>query len=182
MTDGTLYGAGDCGIILIPQSNKERRIWRPQAKTYARIGHLALTIDVDPDYRAESVLGAIQYMHHEPNVRRLLLIGASTGGKAALEANVEAKSGLVDGTVAMSANGGEEDASDLQGRLLIMISDDEHPKYVRVGHELAENAPEPKELQTYPGEAHARALVVGKHGAAVRRRLKTFVSNVCTTT
>ncbi len=178
--EGTLYGAGDCGIVLIPQSHKDRHIWRPQAKTYAQLGHLALTTEVDPTNRTESVLGAIRFMRREQNVTRLLLIGASTGGKAALEANVRAEAGAVDGTVTLSANGGAENASELQGRLLFMISEDERPEYVRVGHALAENAPEPKELITYSGGAHARALVVEKHGDAVRRRLRKFVSTVCT--
>ncbi|WP_101297312.1 dienelactone hydrolase family protein [Halegenticoccus soli] len=177
--DATLYGSGDCGVVLVPQIDRDRESWESEAKRLAGDGRLVLALDEDPDNRADSVLGSIRYMRGERGVSDLVVIGASSGGKAALFANAKAEPGAVDGTATLSASGGVERASDLQGRLLFVISEREHEKYVRVGRELHAKAPEPKELVTYDGDEHAQRLFSGDNAGDVRRRLDAFVSEVC---
>ncbi|WP_129115716.1 dienelactone hydrolase family protein [Halegenticoccus tardaugens] len=177
--EGTLYGDGACGVVLIPQIDRERTSWKEQAERFARRGRHVLAIDVDADDRSGSVRGAIRYMRDAQDVDRLVLVGASVGGRAAVIANAHAPSGTVDGTVTLSASGGVDHAPDLQGRLLFVISEREHEKYVRIGRELHAAAPEPKELVAYDGDDHAQRLFSGDRGDDVRRLLREFVADAC---
>lgn len=175
----TLYGSGDCGIVLVPQINLDRGSWKPLATKLASTERQVLAIDEDPDNRPASVAGAIRYLREKQNVSTIVLIGASTGGEAVVVANARAKPGTVDGTITLSAGGGAERASDLQGRLLVVVSENDDDRFVRVARQLHKGASEPKELIVYEGSAHGQAILETKHGDALRKKIMTMVSDVC---
>ncbi|WP_129113248.1 dienelactone hydrolase family protein [Halegenticoccus tardaugens] len=177
--DGTLYGSGDCGIVLVPQINMDRESWKPRAEALAGDGRLVLAIDEDPDDRPASVGGAIEYLRDERDVSALVLIGASSGGEAVVRANANAGEGTVDGTVALSAGGGADVASDLQGRLLFVVSEGDDERFVRVARELHEGASEPKELVTYGGSAHGQGLFDSEHVDDLGGRVGALVERAC---
>ncbi|WP_101294720.1 alpha/beta hydrolase family protein [Halegenticoccus soli] len=177
--EGTLYGSGDCGVVLVPQINMDRESWRPQAEALAGEGNLVLAIDEDPDDRPASVRGAIAHLRRERGVSGLVLIGASSGGEAVVVANAEAEDGAVDGTVALSAGGGADRAADLHGRLLFVVSEGDSDRFVRVARELHENAPEPKELVTYEGSAHGQGLFDSDRAEDLRGRISSLVAEAC---
>lgn len=177
--DATLYGSGDCGVVLVPQINKDRGSWKQQAEMIAELGHHVLAIDEDPDNRSASVRGAIQYFRAERDVSTLVLIGASSGGEAVVVANAKSDAGTVDGTITLSAGGGADRAANLHGRLLFVVSKNDDDRFVRVARQLHENAPGPKELVEYNGSAHGQGIFETTHGDDLRNRVRTLLSNAC---
>lgn len=177
---GTVYGDGTCGIILVPQINMDRESWDKEATRLATQGHLVLTIDEDPDNRAASVLGAIHYLRQEQQVERVNLIGASTGGEAVVKANAKAPAGAVDGTITLSAGGGEQYAEQLQGGLLFIVSKADEERFVTVARILHRKAPQPKQLKLYSGDAHGQRLFNSDHADALREQITQLISSACT--
>lgn len=175
--DATKHGSGDCGVVLVPQINKDRGSWAEQAEWIAEMDHLALAIDEDPDDRAASVQGAIQYLREEEDVSTVVLVGASTGGEAVV-ANAETDA-TVDGTVTLSAAGGADRASELQGHSLFVVATGDEQRFVDIARELHEDAPEPKELVEYDGSAHGQGLYESEHGDDLRDRIETVLTEVC---
>lgn len=177
---GTVYGApgSTCGIVMVPQINLDRESWRPQAEMIAGMGHLALPIDEDPENRPSSVRGAIRYLREEQGASTVVLLGASSGGEAVVIANATTDA-AVDGTITLSAGGGADHASDLQGRTLFVVSKGDDDRFVRVARELHRGAPEPTALVEYEGSAHGQAIFESDHGDDLRERIRTFVSEVC---
>lgn len=175
----TLYGEGDCGIVLVPQINLDRESWAGEAKRLADQNHLVLAIDEDPDNRSASVRGAITFLREQQEVSSIVLIGASSGGEAVVVANANAPDGAVDGTIAISPGGGADHASELQGRTLFVVSENDDDRFVRVANELHEGAPEPTALVTYEGAAHGQRIFESDHGDDLRGRITAFVEAVC---
>lgn len=175
----TLYGRGDCGVVLVPQVNLDRGSWEPQAESIAGMGHVALAIDENPDARADSVLAAVRYLREEVGVDRVALVGASTGGEAVVTANARAGSGTVQGTMTLSAAGGAGHAGDLQGRLVFVVTEGDESRFVETARALADGAPDPAELVTYPGSAHGQGIFDSASTKELRGRLTEFVSAVC---
>jgi dienelactone hydrolase len=176
--EGTLYGSGDCGVVLVPQINLDRESWEPLATALADRGYVALAIDEDPDERAASALGAARYLREVVGVDHLVLVGASSGGEAVVRATATAEQGTVDGLVTLSAGGGADVASDLQGRKLFTVAENDDDRFVRVAEQLHANAPRPKTLQRYAGSAHGQALFEA-HGDDLRSRLFDLVATAC---
>lgn len=177
--EATLYGRGDCGVVLVPQIDLDRESWEPQAEAVAGMGHVALAIDENPDARAASVLGAVRYLREEVGVDRVALVGASTGGEAVVTANARADPGDVQGTMTLSAAGGADHASDLQGRLLFVVSEGDESRFVGTARALEADAPDRAELVTYSGSAHGQGLFDSSHARELRGRFSEFVSGVC---
>jgi dienelactone hydrolase len=175
---GTLYGEGDTGVVLVPQINRDRGSWEQQATTVADLGHTALAIDEDPDNRAASALGAMQYLRDSVGVSKVVLVGASSGGEAVVRATARADEGTVDGVVALSPGGGEEVADGLQGRKLFVASENDDDRFVRVTRELHEGADPPKDIELYAGSAHGQAIFDSQHGGDLRERLFDLVAAV----
>lgn len=177
-TEATAYGSGDCGVVLVPQVNEDRESWQPQAEMLAEMGHLALAIDEDPNDRAASVRGAVEHLRERQDASTVVLVGASTGGQAVVVANAEADA-TVDGTITLSAAGGADHASELQGRSLFVVGEGDEDRFVRVARELHRGAPEPTALVEYQGSAHGQGIFDSPHGDDLRERVRTFVSEVC---
>lgn len=174
---GTLYGRGDCGVVLVPQINLDRGSWEPQATALAERGHVALAIDEDPDNRWQSALGAARFLRETTGVSTLVLVGASSGGEAVVRANANAETDVA-GLVTLSAAGGADVAGQLQGRKLFVVSENDEDRFVRIARELHENAPDPARLKVYGGSAHGQRIFES-HGADLRRRLFGLVERAC---
>lgn len=176
--EATAYGDGDCGVVLVPQINRDRESWEAQGRTVARAGHLALAIDEDPDARAASVRGAIRYLWEEAGVSTVVLVGASSGGEAVVVATAETDA-AVDGTMTLSAAGGADRAAELQGRTLFVVAANDDDRFVETTRALHEDAPEPTDLVEYGGSAHGQGLFDSAHGQDLRGRFEAFVTDVC---
>lgn len=177
--DGSLYGDGDCGIVLVPQINLDRGSWSEQANTLTEEGYLVLAIDEDPDDRVNSILGAVDYLTDEHSITQSVLIGASSGGEAVVKANATAPNRPIAGTVAISPGGGADQAADLQGRLLFAVSRGDDSRFVETTRQLHQNAPDPKELAEYDGSAHGQDIFDTDHGDDLMERITNLLSSAC---
>lgn len=153
--------------------------WKPQATKLAKAGHTALAIDENPDKRWASVLAAVNYLRQKQNVQRIVLVGASTGEEAVVVANAGADAGRIDGTVTLSAAGGANYASQLQGRLLFVVSKNDERRFVQTAKALHRKASEPKALVTYTGDTHGQRFFTSSYSDALRNCLQAFISEAC---
>lgn len=176
----SVYGSGDCGVVLVPQIDLDRESWQPQAEMIADLGNLAPAIVEDPDDRSVSVRGAVQYLREEEDVSTGVLVGASSGGEAAVVANGNLDT-PVDGTVTLSAGGGTEHAAPLEGPSLFVVSTGDDERFVRTARELHEGAPEPKQLIEYDGSALGQGLFDSPHADDLRSKLRSLIADVCGT-
>lgn len=173
----TVYGSGNCGIVLVPQADRGRQSWDRYARQVSGDGYLAIAIDEGEERRDASVLGAIQYLREDREVERVVVIGASVGGEAALQGSAEMPAD-VDGIVALSPAGGAEAAADLDLPMLVLVSEDDGD-YLATAEEIVEATPGGAELVTYDGEAHGQELLNSEHSTDVQQRIADFVTEVC---
>ena len=175
--EGTLYGRGSCGVVLVPQINRDRGSWYPQAERLAEQGHVALPID-EGDDRVEAVLGAVEYLRAERNVSHVVVMGASTGGEAVVTA-AATEPDRIDGVVALSASGGVDRADQLTGQKLFVVSRDDEQRFVDIATGLTDSASEPSQLETYNGGAHGQGLFESSHRKALWDTVLTLTTAVC---
>lgn len=173
----TLYGSGSCGVVLIPQINLDRESWRPQAERLAAEGLVALPIDEGSD-RLSAVLAAIEYLRTEQSMSDVILMGASTGGTAAIHASA-AKPDRVDGTITLSAAGGVARSNRLSGEKLFVVSSGDEQRFIDTTDELYDRTAEPKHLEMYDGGAHGQRLFEGSHRQDLWTNVLTLTTNVC---
>ncbi|WP_332900007.1 alpha/beta hydrolase family protein [Haladaptatus sp. CMSO5] len=177
---GTLYGDGDCGVVMVPQTNFDRESWREQAQLLAATGHAALPID-EGDEPPAAVLAAMAYLKEAVGVSNVVLIGGSSGGEAVVRANAQAEDGAVAGVMGISTAGGGEVAGDLQGRKLFIVGKDDDKRFVDTAKQLHENAPDPKRLVILDSDAHAQRIFDSPHANTLTDLLLSFVEESCGT-
>lgn len=181
---GTLFGTGNCGVVLVPGSSFAEESWHPQARTLAGDGRAVLTLDfTSAEYGGsdtpEDILGAVRFLREEVEVDRVVLVGASSGGYSVLAANALAEPGSIDGTVTIAHPDGVEFASDLDPPLLFAVSQDDDVIDAADVEATYRTAQEPKELVTFEGEAHAQGLFETRHADELLEAIRGFVDGVC---
>lgn len=175
--EGTLYGTGDCGVVLVPQINLDRGSWRPQAERLAANGWLALPID-EGEQRVAAVRAAVEFLRSERDVSTVVLVGASTGGAAVVGAAAERPT-RVDGVVTLSGAGGAGRADALTGQKLFVVSEGNEQRFVDVATELHSDASDPKRLLTVDGAAHGQRLFESEHSEAVWAAMLGLLEDAC---
>jgi pimeloyl-ACP methyl ester carboxylesterase len=178
--EATRFGVGSCGFLLIPGTNFEKESWYPQAQMFAKKGYQVLTVEFtfgkDP---IEDILESILYFRQECNVERLIIVGASSGGKAALKANTRVDFNRVHGTVAIAHPEIQVSTLNLHGKLLFVVG--EHDTIIDVDSVKAtfKNAPEPKELVMLESKKHAQQLFQSEKSGRLMDILLNFVESIC---
>lgn len=175
--EATRYGAGDCGVVLVPQINMDRESWVEQATRLAEQGLVALAID-EGENRAASVRAAIDFLRVEHGVTNVVLVGASTGGEAVVAAAASDDTEVA-GLVTLSAAGGTSHATALPGRKLFVVSENDDQRFVDVARTLQERASSPKTLVQYAGKAHGQRLFESAHGQALWNDVLALVEQAC---
>ncbi|MFC6733598.1 S9 family peptidase [Haladaptatus sp. DYSN1] len=176
--EGTLFGSGDCGVVMVPQINLDRESWKPQAQLLAAAGYTALPID-ERDDPAGAVLGAVSYLKSKAGVSNVVLVGGSSGGEAVVHANAQAEDGAVAGVMGISAAGGVDVAPQLQGRKLFVVGKDDDQRFVDTAKQLHENASDPKRLVMLESDAHAQRIFESPHADTLTDLLVSFVEESC---
>lgn len=172
-----MYGSGSCGVVLVPQINKDRESWAPQAERLAERGWVALAID-EGEQRVAAVRAAVGYLLDERGLDRVVVMGASTGGEAAVVA--AAKEGdRVDGVVSLSAAGGAKYAGELTGQKLFVASKNAEDRFVRIAKQLHEGSSKPKRLELYEGGAHGQGLFESPHTEDLWTAVLDLVETAC---
>ncbi|WP_435155814.1 alpha/beta hydrolase [Haladaptatus sp. DFWS20] len=178
---GTLLGDGTCGVVFAHGVGFDRRSWLPQARSLAEQGYTCLTIDLILDDRTTTVgyvLAAIRYLRQRVGVKNVVLIGASAGANAVVRANAQAKSGTIDGTLALSPGKSADSASGMQGWKLFVVSKGDKQRFVQTTKQMHENAPNPKRYEEISGSAHGQHAFE-ENDYAMQSLMNELLNTVC---
>ena len=136
---GLVYGQGDIGIVLAHMRGRGQSSWAEFATEASDSGYVVLTFDFrgygdstgTKDKRMDKDLeAAVRYMLFVENVRKVVIIGASMGGTAAItiadEYNVAAVAAISPSTTYGRINALEA-ASTMKTPLLLIVAEDDPP-------------------------------------------------------
>ncbi len=136
---GLVYGQGDIGIVLAHMRGRGQSSWSNFGKIASESGYVALTFDFrgygdstgTKDRRMDRDLeAAVRYMFFVENVRKVVIIGASMGGTAAItiadEYNVAAVAALSPST-SYGRIDALEAASTMKTPLLLVVAENDPP-------------------------------------------------------
>jgi pimeloyl-ACP methyl ester carboxylesterase len=172
--DGVVIGRGPVGVVLAHERGRNLCDWLPYAHHLARLGFTALAFDFKT-YAAglvESVEGAADELRRR-GAEGILLIGASMGGTAVLDAarRVPGILGVV--SVSGPASYGDANAARavraLRAPVLFIVAHDDS-EFLGDAHSLYEHASSTdKTLEVLPGFAHGTGFFAAPlSGRAVR--------------
>lgn len=161
---------------MIPQINLDRGSWHPQAELLAARGMVALPID-EGSQRVAATLAATEYLRTEHGVDQVILLGASSGGEAAIVAGATAPD-RVDGVITLSAAGGVDHAASLTGQQLFVVSRADEQRFVDVTDTLGDTVASSRTV-SYDGSAHGQALFAGPHRQDLWTHVHTLTTTVC---
>tara|TARA_B100000686_G_scaffold289802_1_gene316746 strand:- start:985 stop:1728 length:744 start_codon:yes stop_codon:yes gene_type:complete len=136
---GLTFGAGDIGIVLAHMRGRDQSSWYTFAQKAKESGYVALTFDFrgygestgTKDKRIDRDLeAAVRYMSIVENVRKVVIIGASMGGAAAIEIadeyNVDAVAALSP-PITFGRIDALEAASSMRTPLFLVVAENDPP-------------------------------------------------------
>jgi pimeloyl-ACP methyl ester carboxylesterase len=181
-TVGVVLGDGDSGLVFGHQLGADLCEWLETARAYARLGYRALVLDFHDRDQADADVAAAVAELRRRGVARVVLVGASMGGTAALVAAARIRppvAGVV--SVSGAADFGDMDARTSMARLrvpaLFMAAREDRPFPAAARGLYQAAATSDKRLLVVAGRAHGAAMLhVGEDAAKARAALKTFVA------
>jgi pimeloyl-ACP methyl ester carboxylesterase len=190
---GRLFGAGQTAVVFAHMYPNDQQAWWDFAAEVGGQGYAALTFDfrgygetggsqditrIDRDLAA-----AVRYLR-EQGYQRVILVGASMGGTAALKVAARDEfDGLVAGVVAVSAPESfrglvaRDDVGNIKVPILFVASDGDSSAVDSL-ESLYARASESKEQQVYTGDAHGTELLQSEHAEEFRALLFDFFRTV----
>jgi pimeloyl-ACP methyl ester carboxylesterase len=182
---GRVFGSGTRGVVLAHMYPTDQSSWYATAAELAGDGFLVLTFDFrgygtstgtkQIDRIAEDLHAAVMEIR-TLGAEKVGLVGASMGGTAAL---IVAATDPVDAVVTLSApiefqglSAREVVARVKPPTLFLAAEGDEGAQGAR---DLYRAAPEPREMELYPGTAHGTELLSGSGSEPVKARLFSFL-------
>lgn len=181
-----LYGAGDHGIVLAHGMRFDKASWKEQATRLATAGYRVLSIDfrgygkshggpksqAPQDEMYLDILAAAKYLRNN-GAKTVSVIGASMGGGASANAVVHAPPQTIDRLILL-AHAPIQNPERITGRKLFAVAKGD-PIAAKVLEQYAK-APEPKELLTLEGNAHAQFLFTSDQGERLMKEILRFLS------
>ncbi len=187
---GEIYGSGNTAVIFSVMGNCKQG-WPELAKEAAQQGVRSLTYlwrgckqngsvdEASIQKFVEDTRGAINFMRAQ-GATQIILVGASLGGCAS--AKLLTESGA-DGLVVLASPpeiaqwGFQITAEDLDTTApkLFITAENDPVVSSSATRELFDLSAEPKEWQTYPGEAHGTDLFETENKDALSRRILDFI-------
>jgi dipeptidyl aminopeptidase/acylaminoacyl peptidase len=160
--EGGLVGSGDVGIVLAHQAEASMCQWADYAHVLAKRGYRVLALDFpmlpDAPSDADSVVDAAKALRLL-GAKRIVLMGASRGGTAVLDAAGKFKA---DAVIALSAPASYNGSDALQG-----VETSTAPLLIAVGEEDTEFVGDDVSLEHH-ARAKSKQLIVkkgsGEHG------------------
>lgn len=188
---GRLFGVGETAVVFTHMFPNDQQAWWDFAGEVGAQGYAALTFDFrgygetggrkDVPHIDRDLIAAVRYLR-ERGYERVVLVGASMGGTAALKVAARDEfEGLVAGVAAISAPESfrglvaRDDVSDIEVPILFVASEDDGSA-VESLESLYERALGPKERRAYPGDAHGTELLEGEHAQEFKALLFDFFS------
>jgi pimeloyl-ACP methyl ester carboxylesterase len=181
-TIGVVLGQGRTGVVLGHQAGSDLCEWLPQAHRLAKQGHQVLAFDFGPYANIGKDMVAAAAELRRRGADRLVLVGSSMGGTAAIEAAAEITPPVA-GVVSLS--GPEEyqgaDAATAAPRLrvpvLFIVAEDD-PPFADDARALYKAVPgHDKRLVVLEGGGHGTSLLeFGDQAARARAELDRFLA------
>jgi alpha-beta hydrolase superfamily lysophospholipase len=184
---GELRGDGDVGVVLAHMFPADRTSWSSFATELADRGFRTLAFDFRGygDSQGEKdipeiwrdVVAAVHALR-EDGATRVVLVGASMGGTAALRA---AALEPIDGVVTLSAPstfmGLTAPAEILAGVSApkLFVAADGDGSAAQTAQAFYEQSPPPKQVEIVTGTEHGTDLLVGRQSELVRRLVTSFL-------
>jgi uncharacterized protein len=182
---GRVFGSGTRGVVLAHMYPSDQSSWYATAAELAGDGYLVLTFDFrgygtstgakQIDRIAEDLHAAVMEIR-TLGADEVGLVGASMGGTAAL---IVAATDPVDAVVTLSApvefqglSAREAVAQVKPPKLFMAAEGDEGAQGAR---DLYRAAPEPREMELFPGTAHGTDLLSGPESEQVKARMLSFL-------
>jgi pimeloyl-ACP methyl ester carboxylesterase len=181
-TTGVVLGQGRTGVVLGHQAGSDLCEWLPQARRLAKQGHQVLAFDFGPYANIGGDMVAAAAELRRRGADRLVLVGSSMGGTAAIEAAAEITPPVA-GVVSLS--GPEEyqgaDAATAAPKLrvpVLFIAAADDPPFADAARALYKTVPgRDKKLVVLEGGGHGTSLVeFGDHAPRVRKLLDQFLA------
>jgi dienelactone hydrolase len=189
---GTLYGTGNCGVVLAHGGRFNKESWAKQARVLEMAGFRVLAFDFRGYGQSRGpgqsdplsaplhldVLAAVRYLRKR-GAQTVSVVGGSMGGAAAGDASIASEPGEIDRVVFLGAapNG---PAEKLKSAILFLVARDDTsgngPRLPGIRTQY-EKAPPPKELILLDGSAHAQSLFETEQGERVMREMLRFLSS-----
>ncbi len=181
---GLVYGQGEIGIVLAHMRGRNQSSWREFAMNASGTGYVVLTFDFrgygdstgEKDKRMDRDLeAAVRYMFFVENVRKVVIIGASMGGTAAItiadEYNVAAVAAISPSTTYGRIDA-LESASTMKTPLLLVVAENDPPFNGYVNSLL--NAASTTRYLEMTGSQHGTNLFA-EHNVELTEQLLAFV-------
>jgi pimeloyl-ACP methyl ester carboxylesterase len=193
--EGRLFRSGETAVVFAHMYPNDQRAWWDFAREVAADGYAALTFDfrgygetggsrdialIDRDLAA-----AVRYLR-EQGYQRVVLVGASMGGTAALKVAARDEfDGLVAGVVAVSAPESfqglvaSDDVGNIKVPIIFVASEGDGSAVDSLGS-LYEKASGSRERQryVYTGDAHGTDLLQSDHAEEFKSLLLDFFATV----
>ena len=169
---GSLFGKGEKGVILAHGKIFNKESWYEFAEILAVNGFQVLAFDFrgygmskpgkDRDALELDILGAEDFLRKN-NAKKISVIGASMGARAALKAAISAKEGTIQKLVLLSPPPLDEssDISKVKGEKLFIASKEE--TLATEVKKMFIKASGTKELKLINGSAHAQNIFKTEH-------------------
>jgi pimeloyl-ACP methyl ester carboxylesterase len=190
---GRLFGSGQTAVVFAHMYPNDQQAWWGFASEVAGQGYAALTFDFrgygetggskDIAHIDRDLSAAVRYLR-ERGYQRVILVGASMGGTAALKvaARDEFK-GLVVGVVAVSAPQAfeglvaQDDVANIKVPMLFVASQGDSAAFQSL-EAFYNTATGPKQRQVYSGNVHGTGLLQSEHAAEFKALLLEFFRSV----
>jgi pimeloyl-ACP methyl ester carboxylesterase len=188
---GTLYGAGEHGVVLAHGGRFNKESWARQALILARAGYPVLAFDFrghgkstapaqtaapNPPFHLD-VLAAVQQLKKR-GVSKVSVVGGSFGGGAGADA-MAASPGEIHRLVILGSGAGNTEPEKVRGtKYLILTRHDSSGSGPRLPGILREynRMPQPKEMLILEGSAHAQYMFQTDLGDRVMNEILRFLA------
>jgi outer membrane protein assembly factor BamB/dienelactone hydrolase len=187
--EGTLYGQGTTAVIFGHMGDQRQATWTEVAQRVAAHGYLALTFDFrfwqdgrmvdDLRQHAPADMAAALAFVRQQGAQRVVLVGASLGGMAAIKV---AAANPVDGLAVFAAPlgpvsvGFQVDIADIEAihtpTLFVVTENDRMASDIE---QMYAAAHEPKAIEVYSGGLHGTELFATDQAETVIERLIAFL-------
>lgn len=151
----TVWGKeGTVGVVMAHGAVYDADSWSKQGRDITDNGHIALAVE---DTSADKLVAAAQYLRQNYQVNQVVLLGASAGGTAAIEA-ASSYPKAFNQLILLSPAGGDISDVDDMAKLFIFSKDESMAGDVT---KMASQASGDVKVVPVDGDAHAQAIFDG---------------------
>ena len=127
-----------------------------------------------PVDKYEDILAAVRFLHTQPGISQISVLGASMGGRAAAKAVIHSSPGEINQLILLSPATVTEPEK-LKGDILYIASESE--TIINAIKAQYQKTPEPKQLKLIEGKAHAQHIFKTQENTALNELIIHFLKS-----